>query len=195
MVASEELIPGDGYNYHKAFEVLQSNPESVTAEQLAASMVTAYNEKYKNNENGWNTLAAIKTSALGGLATALKTFTTATQQATNSDWNLINQARADSTKFKSKFLHDLGNFASNLVSANGLTSSIQTAAGQVIQAIQGSVLVQTEASKAKTTGLSIFLPNNAEEYKDYTDPETEKYFQNHAAFAENDRPSPSDYAV
>ncbi len=177
LVASEEVIPGDGYNYQNAFSALQNSPETVSPTDLASSLVESYNDKYKNDENGQNTLSVTRTDKLNQLAADIRQFTTATEQATEQDWQLMRAAQKTIQPY-SDSLFDLGKFAINLRRQSGLSDPIRFAAREIKRALNQTVIAQTEASKAKTTGLSIFLPTTQQSYED----QMNDYAQQHAEF-------------
>ena len=77
IVASEENIPGTGYAYDTFFGSLAFNPNLVGAEALASGFVTNYENEYRGNAEGADTLSAFRSSGLAGLTSALQAFTTA----------------------------------------------------------------------------------------------------------------------
>ncbi len=165
IVASEELVPGGGFNFVTALNPLITDPATVTAQQLASSMVTSYANQYVNQPGMQDTLSAVQTSALASLATDLKAFDVATTTADSADWANLRRARSYATKFSGTNpaypFRDLGQFLSSVSEFDG-NSVIGNAAAAALSALNQAVFATTP-SKRQVQGLSIVLPQGGEQ--------------------------------
>ncbi|WP_254172985.1 pre-peptidase C-terminal domain-containing protein [Planktothrix pseudagardhii] len=149
-VGSQDLEPGDGWDYEGWFRRLADGGGRLNAEQMGGAIVDAYGDFYNNRE----TQSAIRTSALDNLKTKLDAFVDATANASDSDWQAITQARSEARTFYIEDERDLGGFMQAV--DNRLDGPIGDAARQVSQALQAAVINQVNYSGAN--GLSIYLP-------------------------------------
>jgi Clostripain family len=169
VVASEEEVAGNGFNYENALAPLTNTQAVVTPVGLAQSMVSSFQNEYVGKSDA-DTLSAVQTSALGALATSLHRFVNATATATQADWAELRRARADATKYssaaKSAPFRDLGQFldaAARYVPSAAIRSTAQAAD----TALEQAVVYQT-TDRRGSTGLSIVLPTGGEQApKDY----------------------------
>lgn len=149
-VGSQDLEPGDGWDYEGWFRRLADGGGRLTAEQMGGAIVDAYGEFYNNRE----TQSAIRTSGLDNLKAKLDAFVDATANATATDWQAITQARSEARAFHNEDERDLGGFMQAV--DNRLDGPIGEAARQVSEALQAAVIAQVNYSGA--SGLSIYLP-------------------------------------
>lgn len=160
LVASEENVPGPGFDYDTAFAALQSG--GVNGQGLASSMVQSYQQQYQNHPGYQDTLSAVDLAALadapfGDLTIALASFTTAVDaNATLDDWTRIRAARDAAVSFGTSF-RDLGQFMAAIDADVAITASIRAAAANVAGQLAANVVAKT-ADQRNTTGLSIYLP-------------------------------------
>ncbi|MEI6429745.1 MAG: clostripain-related cysteine peptidase [Pseudanabaena sp. ELA607] len=157
LVGSEEVINGPGYDYSKAFQALNTNPENVDSATLAQSIVTAFNDVYGKQKA--NTLTAVTTSKMQPLIDAIAQFVTASKTATDNEWTLIGDARNKSRQFTDGEDRDLGKFMAGIQLETAISQGIRNAAANVIAKLNDAVFAQTTLSKPTTTGLTIYLPN------------------------------------
>lgn len=154
LVASQEIEPGDGWDYNGLLSRVAANP-SLDAQQLGTAIVQSYGNFYQNR----NTLSAINLAptAFGALRTAINTFATATSSATSADWTAIINARNSSPVHHNSLRNDrdLGVFFT-LVRNNASSQSIKDAAAAVVTALQSTVISRT--STGSFSGLGIYLP-------------------------------------
>jgi len=149
-VGSQDLEPGDGWDYEGWFQRLATGGGRLNAEQMGGAIVDAYGEFYNNRE----TQSAIRTSALANLKDKLDAFVDATANASESDWQAITQARSESRGFHNEDERDSGGFMQAV--DNHLDGPIGEAARQVVEAVNAAVIDQVDHSGA--SGLSIYLP-------------------------------------
>jgi Ca2+-binding RTX toxin-like protein len=155
LVASQELEPGDGWEYQNVLGTLANNP-SATAFDLAAGMVSSYGDRYAGQSD--ITMAATRTASLTALKTALDNFA---NTAINAGGGITSQllsaaSRATAIDGGSQNYRDLGDFMQEVASSMSGTA-VGTAAQQVYAALDSAVLSQS-GSVAGANGLSIYLP-------------------------------------
>ncbi|MEA5535204.1 clostripain-related cysteine peptidase [Crocosphaera sp. XPORK-15E] len=160
-VASQDLEPGDGWNYAGLLEKIAANP-TLNSEALGGAIVDSYKEYY----NGLETLSAIDTSKYEGIGDDIDIFVDAVlTNATEDDWNEIIQARYETPSFYNENYRDLGLFMDN-VAANVATGAIATAATAVSNAVSESVFNQVDG--LETSGMNIYLsPANSNLLNEY----------------------------
>jgi hypothetical protein len=190
-VGSQDLEPGDGWDYAGWFQRLADGGGRLNAEQMGGAIVDSYGEFYNNRE----TQSAIRTSALDNLKAKLDAFVDATANASATDWQAITQARSEATAFHNEDERDLGGFMRAV--DNRLDNPIGEAARQVSEALQAAVIDQVDHSGA--SGLSIYLPPvNGSGYQssyngdNYSFAADTKWTQFLTAFANRDRSVASD---
>lgn len=158
MVASQELEPGDGWDYDVFLNQLKANP-SMTPEQLAASIVTSYAPQYAGQAD--ITLAATRLAGMASLETSLDTFVARALAlpASSADWTNMRTAAQHCREFPSGGGYDYADLGQFMGQVAGLVtdSTLRTAALNVETALNNAVF-QTAGSVGEATGLSIYLP-------------------------------------
>ncbi|WP_179051975.1 pre-peptidase C-terminal domain-containing protein [Nostoc sp. TCL26-01] len=166
-VASEELEAAEGYDYTTAFSALLSNPDQVTAQDIASGMITSFQQQYQGDRFGFDTLSAIDalndttTGKFSNFVTQLKAFTVAAVAITTSaTWDAIQDARNAATSFlQSGDYRDLGQFLNAIATSNNTAlSGLKTVAQSAYTALQDLVIDKT-SDRRDTQGLSIYLPS------------------------------------
>ena len=155
MVASQELEPGDGWEYDDFLATLASNPSS-TAFNLANAMVSTYGAHYAGQPD--ITLSATRTSSLVTLKTAIDAFSNAAINAGSGiTGQLVSAAtRATAIDGGSYDYRDLGDFMREVISTLPGTA-VASAAQQVVTALDATIL-STSGTVAGANGLSVYLP-------------------------------------
>jgi Ca2+-binding RTX toxin-like protein/methionine-rich copper-binding protein CopC len=155
LVASQELEPGDGWEYQNVLGTLATNPSATTFD-LGAAMVSSYGNHYAGQAD--ITMAATRTASLTALKTALDSFAnTAINAGSGIAGQLLSAAsRATAIDGGSQNYRDLGDFMQEVASSMPGTA-VATAAQQVYAALDTAVLSQS-GSVAGANGLSIYLP-------------------------------------
>ncbi|MHA1483533.1 MAG: clostripain-related cysteine peptidase, partial [Candidatus Heimdallarchaeaceae archaeon] len=155
LVASEETIPGNGFNYELLYQALVNNPY-MTPEQLSQIIVTKYSQAYATDPT--TTLSAIDCSKMDDFAVALDTFAQAMIANMTSCVLGIFQAWMDVDYFTVLSYIELSHFC-DLVIANVDNSSIITAANGVKQSIANAVISNHYGNNhPEAKGLSIYFP-------------------------------------
>jgi hypothetical protein len=90
IVASEELEPGDGWNYSKFAQLLAAHPNADEIE-LAKGLVDNYRTDYGNRDS--TTLSAVETAAIKPLAAELSALSDALVAARQTLFPLVRAAR------------------------------------------------------------------------------------------------------
>ena len=160
-VASEENENGAGYDYTTAFSALISNPELVTGEALASSIITSYQQQYQGDTRGLDTQSATDVSKFVNFASKLKAFTGAALSLTSPDaWNAIHDARDAASFFTDSFYRDLGQFLQGIANrTNTAISTLKTVAQEAYDALQNLIIDKTQ-DRRNTEGLSIYFPDS-----------------------------------
>jgi hypothetical protein len=162
-VASEELEAGAGHDYRTLFNVLRTNPTSVTSEQVANGFVTSFGAQYVGTGVNEDTHSAAKMSQYGTLATALKSFSDSTLSATSTIRTALQTARNNAVLYDGDSyvdFRDLGSFMRNVYNNTSISSTIRTAANGVLTAITNLVSSKT-SDRRSSSGVSIYLPKTS----------------------------------
>lgn len=155
-LASEEVIDGPGYNYRTIFQALNSSPESVSASALAQGIVNSFTASYGND--GFSTYSVVASASMTGVATSLRTFTTASASLTSANLTAVRSILAGVTKFDFPEYVDLRQFMQRVSTTASLPAAFRSAAGSVVTAVGGAVVARMADSR-QTGGLAIYLPS------------------------------------
>lgn len=157
IVSSEELEPGDGWEYNQFLAPLVSNPH-MTATDLAAEIVESYGNRYAGA--GDTTLSAVRTSGLAALDSALDAFTTEAllPATTATDWAAMRESAARTHRFGNDSMYhlDLRDFM-NDVTTRVASLNLRSAAAGVVSSIDSAV-VAAAGTVTDAGGISIYLP-------------------------------------
>lgn len=155
MVASQELEPGDGWDYASWLTDAYANGAVVDARTLAEASVASFGEQYAHQ--GDVTLAALALSFTDAVVAALQSFVQASAQASGSDWSAIRSAYQQATYFASSSSVDILDFSATLAGRQGVSSALAAAAAGLSLAVDNAVIATT-ANMSETYGLSIYWP-------------------------------------
>ncbi len=152
VVASQNLEPGDGWDYEALLSRLAANPR-MSAEELGAAIVDTYGAFYGHQE----TLSATRTSAYETLKTAMDNFSAAVSaNPSPENWQALTQARFEAGYFDSSNNRDLGGYINGIAARLPESNPIGSAARAVSQALSSALINQVDVQGA--SGLSINLP-------------------------------------
>ena len=155
VVGSEDEMWTSNWDYPVgALSALESDPAGVTPVQLASAMIAA-----EQKIDPVQTLSAIDTSKLDGLASALRQFTGAVGSATltTADWGVLQAARESAWGYTDHLpQRDLGQFMA-AVASRSADAGIRSAAASVQAALSAALLGQTSTPTADN-GLTIYFP-------------------------------------
>jgi hypothetical protein len=156
-VASEELIPGTGYDYRALFSSLTLNP-AMTTTQLGSAMVNSYQAYYGTTPT--TTLSAINLREMGNLTQTLNQFAqTFMATSTMSDRRALESHRLAATSFENYDAddRDLGRLMQGILGDLTLSAAIRTAAQAVLTAYNTVVVQNYSQIAGYGTGLAIDL--------------------------------------
>lgn len=155
MVASQELEPGDGWEYQSFLGALAARPE-MTAFDFANAVVDAYGERYAGESD--TTLAAVRTAGLDALNDRLNDFAAVALDAGPALLPGLRAAAAHATRLGPSDLdyRDLGDFMQEIADTTRNTA-LRDAAAAVKSALDDAVLSRV-GTVAGVNGLSIYLP-------------------------------------
>jgi hypothetical protein len=166
IVGSEELEPGDGWEYHEWLGRMSDNPPA-NPEQWATQAVDAFGDGYANRPDQHPcTLAAFQAEnqITGSFATLVK----ALDQQGPEGFNWVLQTRATAQSFTSdKDTCDIKDFMTRLGNIAGIADDVRDAAKAVVAAIdQASVRTVALGSKVKgATGLAFWCPSTSSSFE------------------------------
>ncbi|MDD1755520.1 MAG: clostripain-related cysteine peptidase [Methanomassiliicoccales archaeon] len=156
VVFSEEIEPGQGWAYDDVLGGLTTDP-SMTSLQLGAKIVTAYSEFY--GASGKETLSAISTSSLAGVATALSAFASEMSSAYPAHSAQIVSVRSTVEHFDYEMAIDLYDLAQRTKGA-AITPQLTSASDQLMTSVQAAVISETSGNlRPGAHGLSLYFPD------------------------------------
>ena len=139
MVASEEVVPGEGMDYKAALSVFEARDAGlVDGDDLARSMVESYARRHGGTGKGiTDTLAATRTAGLSDLAGAIGGFVTASRSAGPDQWPPIARAWSYASYFNTDdrgpnvVYRDLGQFMARVEASPSAPGALRAAAARV----------------------------------------------------------------
>jgi hypothetical protein len=160
LVASQENVPGEGWDYETVFRELTRNP-SMDAITLARIVVESYAAYYGQRDiPGRYTLSAVDLSRVSGLASAIDALALAIlNDFRTPPWVYV--ALGDSALyFGDPDFVDLGDFMELLLAYPGISPGVQERARVVLGELRRCVLYAQSVGSdiIGTSGLSIYFP-------------------------------------
>lgn len=155
LVASQELEPGDGWEYQDFLGAVARNP-TLTAFELANAAVDSYETRYAGEAQ--TTLSATRLAGLTPLKTAIDNFANTAIRAGATITSSLGTAATRTTAINNADddYRDLGDFMREVISQLPGTATA-TAAQQVITALDNAVISHA-GTVAGANGLSVYLP-------------------------------------
>ncbi|MEO8095868.1 MAG: clostripain-related cysteine peptidase, partial [Pseudolysinimonas sp.] len=150
MVASQELEPGYGWDY----TALETAARGGSVDDLAASILKAFDEQSTSEGESQVTLAEIDLTKMPAVDKAVSDFTAALSSNLSTDAPTIGRALSDSLGFGSTpdydfHMTDLGQFASNLGQVGD----------PVAAALNDAIMAKVDGKATKgATGMAIYFP-------------------------------------
>ena len=163
VVASEELVPWDGWPYDTIMGDLVSDP-SMTPADLSSRVVSRYMEYY--GQSGWETMSAVDILASGSMYSALDDFAQELLAALDEHKEIIRNCRANATQFMDWTAVDLYSFASMICDRN-ISESLTSAAGELMARISAAVIAEGHSysyDPPGAYGVSIYFPYSSSDY-------------------------------
>lgn len=161
LIFSEETEPGDGDPYDTILGDLSADP-SMTAAQLASTIVDRYDESYVNYSATYNKLttkSAVDMSRLDTVDAALLTLVQALMNDATAN-TVAMEARTNSQHFYYSPNHDIHDLAS-YIHDNAPDGAARDAAATLISAVQSMVYnnaTNPDDAATTSTGLAIYMP-------------------------------------
>ena len=184
MVSSEELEPGDGWDYERSLSPLITNP-NLTPEQLATTIVDAY-ERHYDPIDSETTLSAIRLEEMSNLTREVTRLANECANALDSEGTKIRSARSRCTEYAPGYgLHgiDLKRFCEQLA-LESVSSDIKNAAISVALSVDTVVIANYAGADRQGTfgssGIAIYFPSRKALYD--TDPDGEGYEESNANY-------------
>jgi hypothetical protein len=182
MVGSEDLEPGDGWDYTDWLGRLTADPE-MEARDLGKAMVESYAGRYQGLDEA-TTLSAIDLSYADDLAATIDSFADALTATDPAGFAGIKAARLDCEEFAPGYgLHgiDLARFAERVGARVG---PLGTVASEVANAVARAVIANHVGEERKgnfgASGLAIYFPENKANFQ--ADPDHEGYLKANAHY-------------
>lgn len=169
LVASQEVIPGAGWEYVTPLTAMVENP-AISIPEFAQIIVDSYIYYYNNVLEGYSSfdLHLFDLSQVDNLLAAIDTFSAAIQANPADNLRAIGNARNNAQLFGSEggnesSFTDLGDFMRLMQDFTGDTN-VQGAAQGVIDAINSVVVYGDQTGQPGATGVAIHFPANIDEY-------------------------------
>ena len=162
VTASEDLEPGDGWDYHRWLGGLASGP--VDGRRLGQSAVAAFEQSYLSRPELFPcTLGAF--TASGAIVAAFKALIAAAQPLEESGFISLDTARRRSQSFDIKDSYDLIDFAQNLTTI-AQDPVLRGAAGVLEQATIAARIAHCALgpSVGRSQGLAFWFPSSRGEW-------------------------------
>lgn len=173
-IASQEVIPGAGWEYVTPLQALVNNPQ-MSMEEFGKQVVDGYMNYYTNVLTDYNNfdLHLIDLSQVENVVGALDQFATAVQSNPDENLKPIGNARNNAQFFSSDDPNGADLFSSvdiadfmNVLMKLTSDESVRTAAQQVIDAVdQMEVYGQSSPGLPGSNGVAIYFPANSRIYE------------------------------
>ena len=169
-IASEEVTPGQGWDYHSWLSRLYGQP-ALNAAGLARLLVDDFAAAYTQaNPDDFVTMAAIDLTRLPDLTYAVESLAQTLLADPVFVAGAVSDARSGAEAFARVYASDferyaaidLGHFA-KILAQRSPTQAVKTAAEQVTTALETAVLAQRQGSGFKhSSGVAIYFPRTAD---------------------------------
>jgi Clostripain family len=174
MVASQELVPGNGWNYKLWLQKLMDNPK-MTGRELGEAVVTAYQEEYSGTED--TTLAATDLGVMPELADAVSKVADGIAKDLNNQLAIIKKARSDCKTYAPTMrlpYIDLELFLAQAEHGHPdeqVRVSIRRARDLLRRAVIANYAARGRLGKYGSQGLSIYYPDSEAAFEQDADHE------------------------
>ncbi|WP_306602709.1 clostripain-related cysteine peptidase [Azonexus sp.] len=170
MVAAEDLVPLQGWNYTKVIDGLDSNASS--PRNVATTIMHEYGISYPQANDA--SLSAFDLSQLSEISPQISAFAKAAASASVADWRIIEAARQGAPYFFDNKGVDLPSFIDNLLGANP-SSGLLAAASTLSDTLQQS-FIAPPPGVTDPGGIAIYWPQS---------PPSEYDFGNYSAITQS----------
>ena len=168
MVASEENVPGEGWDYNMAFDYLGKNP-AASLSDIGKTFVDIYIDSPEHQESSGKTFAALDLRKTGAVINSVNTLVGAIGDMNTNYKTILNAASetevfGKTNKDDQESSMDLVHFANNIKKNN---KSMTSPADQVIADVKNFVIAAREdGSRPNASGISVYSIKNMESWKD-----------------------------
>jgi hypothetical protein len=158
VVGSEEVEPGDGYDYEALLKKLSAHPQA-DAEELARDVVDSYGKYYAGGDDKV-TQSAVRSAAMDGLRSRVDAWTAAVMRA--GDRPALAEAQKAVLRFDDHDSADLYDFVAN-VDQRSQDAQVRAAGQDLLAFLEKDLVIDTTAvAIPRAKGIAIYLP--AEKY-------------------------------
>jgi hypothetical protein len=178
MVASEELEPGDGWDYAGFLRPLVADPAAFDGAALGTQMVRAYADYYGDRDA--TTLSAVDLSRAEPAARALSRFATLASGDLATHLPAIRRARQACENYAPGYgLHsiDLIRFLEQVAAAPGVDAALARRANSARAALEGMVIDNYASTQRQgrfgSAGVAVYFPESKQAYDN--DPDGDGY--------------------
>lgn len=176
MVGSEELEPGNGWNYKDWLGTLIANPQ-MDARDLGRTLVRSYANHYTGNDEA-TTLSAVELKEINSVADAVDGLCVALAGVSSSDFSKVIAARAACETYAPGYgLHgiDLSHFA---MQAATIVGGAVAPAAIAVQAAVKKAVIENYAGEDRrgafgSNGIGIYFPQRRSYFQ--ADPDRDGY--------------------
>jgi hypothetical protein len=165
IVSSEDLEPGDGWDYLNWFNKLNEQTDGITTEELATATVDAFGEFYSNQSWNQTTLAAVDTTKVDAIVDAFATFNLEVDDLKRSEKRLIDKAFSKLSDFAQGNYTDIGLLA-DMVDSFDFNNDMDQAAQDLKSAIDDAVIASANEYEG-AMGISFYTGSQTSTYKKY----------------------------
>ncbi len=161
VVGSEDLEPGDGWDYERFFRLMSDEPPA-DADAWGAIAVTAFEEGYRNRPNQHPcTLAAFRTD--NEITKAFAGFVKAAPDD-RAGFRMLNGIRAETQAFAELDTYDIKDYAARV--SQETDGSLKDAADELITAFDAACIQRTALGDdvQNANGLAFWFPSDKREY-------------------------------
>ena len=178
MVGSEELEPGDGWDYTGFLRPLVADPASFDAAALGTQMVQAYADYYGDRDA--TTMAAVDLSGAEPAARAVSRFATLATSGLATHLPVLRRARKACENYAPGYglnSIDLIRFLDQVVAAPGVDATLARRATAARSAVAGMVIDNYASTQRQgrfgSGGVAIYFPDSKRAYD--SDPDGDGY--------------------
>lgn len=164
VVGSEDLEPGDGWDYQGLFARMSDAPPT-SAEAWGRQMIEAFGAGYANHPNQHPcTLAAFRTSH--AITIGFKTLVAAMRPHGRKGFSWLQEARAFTQSFARHDTYDIKDFARELGQTSD-AADVQAASMALANAVDAGAIANVALGKEvqKANGLAFWLPSEQYAYQ------------------------------
>lgn len=189
-LASQEIIPGNGYDYFLTLSDFNVTGDLATQEQIEAASLelgNAFVGTYSERNGITNTLSLTDSDSIAPLNQAIKNYADAFINSSDVFIvSLLKSIRHKGTNYAIDWLQDLGNVALITRSAPGVSQELVNASDEILFALNNTVVSNNQSYRPlegfklnHSSGLTITLPT---EHKDWNNDSTQKFKEKAPAF-------------